>query len=133
MLFAGVVLKFVPVIVTVEPIPPEVGSKPVIVGEPGGVTVKSAELVAVCPPTSTVIFPEIAPAGTAATMLVDVGVPLILATVPLNLTILLAGVVLKFVPVIVTEVPTGPEIGLKLVMVGAPAAVTVKSAELVPV
>lgn len=30
----------------------------------------------------------------------------------------------KFVPVIVTEVPTGPEVGLKLVMVGADALLT---------
>ena len=41
------------------------------------------------------------------------------APVPLNVTVLLPCVEPKFVPVIVTEVPTGPEVGDKLVMLGA--------------
>jgi hypothetical protein len=41
------------------------------------------------------------------------------ATIPLNLTVLVPCVVPKFVPVIVTEVPTAPEFGLRLVMAGA--------------
>ena len=39
---------------------------------------------------------------------------------------LLVGVELKFVPVNVTTVPTGPLDGVKLVMVGNPAAPTIK-------
>ena len=54
-----------------------------------------------------------------------VGVPLTVAVVPLNFTVLLAAVVLKFVPVIVTVAPTKPLVGLKLAMVGVVAVVTV--------
>ena len=43
---------------------------------------------------------------------------MIVATVPLNFTMLLEGVVLKFVPVIVIDEPTVPFVGLKPVMVG---------------
>ena len=63
--------------------------------------------------------------GTCTVMLVAlqlVGV----AAVPLNVTELVPCVPPKLVPVIVTEEPTGPEVGFKLVMVG----VTVKRAEL---
>jgi hypothetical protein len=60
----------------------------------------------------------VAPVGTVVTMLVDVGVPLIVAATPLNFTILLPGMMLKSVPEIVTEIPTCPEIGLKPVTVG---------------
>jgi len=41
------------------------------------------------------------------------------AVVPLNFTVLVPWVAPKFVPVIVTDVPTGPEVGDKLVMFGA--------------
>jgi hypothetical protein len=47
-----------------------------------------------------------------------VGVP----AVPLNVTALVSCAAPKFVPVIVTEVPTAPEFGVRLVMPG----VTVK-------
>jgi hypothetical protein len=47
------------------------------------------------------------------------------AAVPLKVTVLLPCVAPKFVPVIVTGVPTAPVFGLKVLMVGA-AAVTVK-------
>jgi hypothetical protein len=47
------------------------------------------------------------------------------ATVPLNVTVLVPCVAPKFVPVIVTEVPTVPEFGLRLVIFGF-VAVTVK-------
>ena len=40
------------------------------------------------------------------------------AAVAPKMTTLLAGVVLKFVPVMVTDVPTTPEVGVKVVMVG---------------
>ena len=51
------------------------------------------------------------------------------AAVPLNLT---ADAPVKFVPLIVTLVPTGPLVGVKLVIVGA-LALTVKLVALVAV
>jgi hypothetical protein len=47
------------------------------------------------------------------------------AAVPLKVTVLLPCVAPKFVPVIVTGVPTTPEVGLRVLIVGA-EAVTVK-------
>jgi hypothetical protein len=40
------------------------------------------------------------------------------AAVPLKVTVLAPCVAPKFVPLIVTDVPTGPEVGLMVVMVG---------------
>jgi hypothetical protein len=117
-LLTSVVLKLVPVIVTGVPAGPLVGEKLVIVG---GETVKLPLLVPVELPTVIVILPVVALRGTVTISFVvvaDVGVA---AAVPLNLTELFAGVLLKFVPVIVTAVPTGPLVGLKLEMVGAAA------------
>src|SRR5271165_900050 len=114
--------KFAPAIVTDAPTNPEVGFKLVMLGA-GTVTVKLVPLLAT-PPTVTTTFPVVAPAGTGATMLVAlqlVGV----AVVPLNLTVLVPCVAPKFTPVIVTDAPTNPEVGLKPVMLG-PGAVTVK-------
>ena len=71
------------------------------------------------PPTVTDITPVVAPAGTVVVILVAV-LAVTNAVVPLNITMLLAGVVLKFVPVMVTTVPMGPLVGLKEVMVGLP-------------
>ncbi len=74
------------------------------------------------PPTVTTTLPVVAPAGTGTTMLVAdqlVGV----AVVPLNVTVLVPFVAPKFVPVIVTDVPTGPLVGVRLVTVGAVAVV----------
>jgi hypothetical protein len=53
----------------------------------------------------------------------------VVALVPWNLTEVAP---VRFVPVIVTEVPTGPPVGEKLVIVG-PVAVTVKLEALVAV
>ena len=81
------------------------------------VTVKLTPLLAT-PPTVTTTFPVVAPLGTGTMMLVAlqlVGVP----AVPLNVTVLVPCVAPKFVPVIVTDVPTGPDVGLRLVMLGA--------------
>ena len=80
-------------------------------------TVKSIELVANCPATSTVIFPDELPTGTVAVKPVDVLAVTVVA-IPLNLTILLVGVVLKFFPVIVTEVPIVALKGLKELTIG---------------
>src|SRR4029077_20725369 len=112
--------KLVPVIVTDVPTGPLVGARLVRLG--GTVTVKLTPLLA-RPPSVTTTLPVVAPAGTGATMLVAdqlVGV----AVVPLNLTVLVPCVAPKFVPVIVTGVPTGPTVGPRLVRLGG--TVTVK-------
>ncbi len=111
--------KFAPVIVTDVPISPDAGFKLVMLG-PGTVTVKFMPLLA-APPTLTTTFPVVAPAGTSTTTLVAlqlVGV----AVIPLNVAVLVPCVAPKFAPLIVTELPTNPEVGLKLVMLGAGAA-----------
>jgi hypothetical protein len=72
------------------------------------VTVKFTPLLAT-PPTVTTTFPVVAPVGTGTTMLVGlqlVGVP----AVPLNVTVLVPCVAPKFVPVLVTDVATGPDV-----------------------
>src|ERR1017187_3421794 len=70
------------------------------------------------PFTMTTTFPVVAPAGAATTMLVSVQL-VGSAAVPLNCTVLMPRVVPKFVPVIVTTVPTGPVVVDRLVMLGA--------------
>src|SRR5207245_11800962 len=80
------------------------------------VTVKLTPLLAT-PPTVTTTLPVAAPVGTGAVML-DAVQLVGVAAVPLNLTVLVPWVEPKFVPVIVTEVPTEPEAGFKLVMLG---------------
>jgi hypothetical protein len=75
------------------------------------------------PPTVTTTLPGVAPLGTATPMLVG---PQLLAggaSVPLNFIVLVPSDAPKFAPVIVTEVPTGPEAGLRPVMFGAEAVV----------
>ncbi len=129
-LLDGAISKFVPVIVTVVPTGPLIGVKLVIVG--GCVTVKSVALVAVLPDTLTVIGPVVAPVGTVVTILVVV-FEVMEANVPLKRTSFNEEMVLKFVPVIVTEVPSGPIAGVKVVMVGGGGAVMTKSVELVAV
>src|SRR5439155_10968986 len=109
----------VPVIVTGVPAAPLVGARVVIFG----VTVNATPLL-VPPPTVTTMLPVVAPAGTGTTMLVPdqlVGV----AVVPLNVTVLVPWAAPKFVPVIVTDVPTGPLVGARLVMLGPAITVNV--------
>src|SRR3989442_15980242 len=69
------------------------------------------------PPTVATTLPVVAPAGTGATMLVAAHVVGV-AVVPLKVTVLVPLVAPKFVPVIVTGVPTGPVAGTSLVMLG---------------
>jgi hypothetical protein len=121
-LLPAVVLKFVPVMVTEVPTGPDVGLKPDIVGDEAVETLKLSTLVPVRPSTVTVIFPVVAPLGTVVTIVVDVGVPVMTAVAPLNLTMLFAGVVLKLMPVMVTVVPTPPLMGSKEAIAGAVAS-----------
>ena len=81
------------------------------------VTVKMVELVAEFPPTVTLIVPVVAPVGTEVVIEVAV-LAVTMEVVPLNWTVLLAGVVLKFVPVMVTVVPIGPVAGVNKIIVG---------------
>ncbi len=117
--FDLVALKFVPLMVTDVPTAPLVGEKLERVG--GNTTVKLPLLVAVLLPTLTEIFPVLAPFGTAVTICVVVDDETV-AMVPLNLTVLLVAVALKFLPEIVTAVPIAPLCGLKLEIVGDAAS-----------
>ena len=112
--------KFVPVIVIDAPTAPDVGLRLVIVGVAS--TVKLDPLLAT-PPTVTTTFPVVAPVGTFATMLVALQLLIVVAVVPLNVTVLVPCVAPKFVPVIVTDAPTAPDVGLRLVIVGVASTV----------
>ncbi|MGB2636896.1 MAG: hypothetical protein WAM58_23415 [Candidatus Acidiferrum sp.] len=111
-----------PVIVTDVATAPEVGEMLVMFGA-AVPTSKPYGLLAT-PPTVTTTLPVVAPVGTGTLMEVAlqlVGVPV----VPLNVTVLVPCDVPKFVPVIVTEVPTTPAPGVRLLMLGS-EDVTVK-------
>jgi hypothetical protein len=111
--------KFVPVIVINVPAVPDAGERVVIVG----ITVNGTPLLG-CPPVTTVTLPVVVPLGTGTTMLVAlqlVGV----AVVPLKNTLLVPCVAPKFIPVIVTDVPTEPEVGERPVIVASGVMVIV--------
>ncbi len=112
--------KLLPVIVTEVPDGPEVGDKLEITM--GFATVKVTLILLETPPTvtTTLAAPLATPEGTTAT--IDVLPQLVVeAVTPANVTVLLPLVPPKFLPVIVTEVPVGPEVGEMLVMLGAAA------------
>jgi len=115
-------VNVVPVIVTEVPTEPPVGVKLVT----PGVTVNDPELVPVPLGVVTEIFPVAAPDGTVAVILALEFTVKAVAATPLNFT---AVAPVNVVPVIVTEVPTGPLFGEKPVMPG----VTLNEPELVPV
>src|SRR5205807_1170457 len=107
--------KFDPVIVTAAPTAPVVIDRLVMLG--AGTTVKFTPLLGWLD-TVTTTLPVVAALGTVTAMLVALQ-DVTDAVVPLNLTVLVPCVEPKFVPVIVTAVPTGPELTDKLVIVGA--------------
>jgi hypothetical protein len=110
----GLLPKLLPLIVTAVPTGPEFGDNPLIVGE--GSTVNNTPLLET--PFATTTFPVIAPLGTGTIMellLQVVGVP----ATPLKLTTVEPCVELKLDPLIVTEAPTAPEDGDRLVIAGA--------------
>ena len=80
------------------------------------VTVKLSPFVAIEPILATT-NPEVAPEGTATTMLVSVQLVGV-ARVPLNAIVLEPWVAPKFLPAIVIVSPTCPHDGLKEVMIG---------------
>jgi hypothetical protein len=105
--------KFVPVIATDAPTGADVVERLVMTG----VSVKFTLLLDT-PPTVTTTFPVVAPLGTGTVILVPVQLVGVAAT-PLNVTVLVPCVDPKFVPAIVTDVPTSPKVGFRLVMLGA--------------
>jgi hypothetical protein len=111
--------KFVPVIVTAAPTPPDVGERLVMLGPE--TTVKLDPLL-FTPLANTTTFPVVAPLGTVVAMLVELQVVTV-AVVPLNFTVLEPWLDPKFVPVIVTGAPTAPEVVERLVMLGADTTV----------
>src|SRR6266508_6222103 len=99
-----------------------------------GPTVKLVVLVAVPPGVVTLIGPVVAPVGTVAVIRVGEFTVNVIAATLLNVTeVVVKPVPLKFVPLIVTLVPTGPRVGVNEVIVGAGTAVTVKFVALVAV
>jgi hypothetical protein len=83
--------------------------------------VKFAPLLAT-PLTVTTTFPVVAPVGTGTA--IEVALQIVgEALVPLKVTVLVPCVVPKFVPVMVTDVPTAPEVGLRFVMLGVGSTV----------
>jgi hypothetical protein len=123
-------VKLLPLIVTLVPTGPDPGEKLVIDGEEPDVTVKLFALVAVPAVAVTVIFPVVAPEGTVAVIWVEL-FRVNVAAVPLKAT---AEAPLKFVPVIETDVPTGPEAGEnpEIVTVGPDPTVKSVALEAVP-
>src|SRR5438132_8268554 len=70
----------------------------------------------------TTTLPVVAPAGTGAT--IEVALQLAgVATVPLNVTALVPWVEPKLPPAMVTDAPTAPELGDKLLMLGTASTV----------
>ena len=113
------VLKFVPAMVTDEPIAPVFGVNEVTLG--ADATVNVGPVVLVWPPTVTATSPVVAPVGTVAVMLVALQFVIAVACVLPNLTVLPETCDdRKLVPAITTEDPTAPVFGVRLVTVGNP-------------
>ncbi len=115
LLEAATGLRFVPTIVTTVPTAALTGEKLEIVAI--GTVKLLPEQPSIPSPTLTQMGPVAAPAGAGTVSCVAVA-EVARACPPLKLTSLSIAVGLKFVPVIVTMVPTGPLVGVKLVMVG---------------
>ena len=116
--------KFDPEIVTDVATGPDVGDRLVMLG----VTVKGTPLLA-RPPTVTITLPVVAPLGTGTVMPVSPQLAGV-AGVQLKVMTLVAWVAPKLVPVMVTEVPTGPVVGERPVIWG-PVTVMVAVADFV--
>ena len=97
--------KLAPVIVTGVPTVPELMLRLVTLGA----TVNATPLLAI-PPTVTMTFPVVAPAGTFTVIAVALQADAVPADVPWKVTVLVPWLAPKFVPVIVIGVPTAPEL-----------------------
>jgi hypothetical protein len=80
---------------------------------PAAVTVKDSDVVTLPAGEEIVRGPVVAPEGTETTNWVA-DAELIVALVPLNVTVSWAGLELKFDPETITLVPTGPDFGLNV-------------------
>ena len=116
--------KLLPVTVIDVPTAPEAGEIPVIVG--AGTTAKETPAPETLF-TVTTTLPLVAPFGTVTTIELTLQLNTV-AVVPLNLTVLVPRVAPKPVPVKVTDAPTAPEFGERLLMTG----VTVNLTPLLP-
>jgi len=119
-------LNLVPVIVTDDPTLPLVGLKSVITGG----TIKLFPDMVVRPFTVIVIFPVVAASGTVIDSEVFVASAIVQATLLMKMEFS-DFTLLKFFPVIVTEMPGKPLVGAKLVISGE--LLTVKSEDEVAV
>ncbi len=126
MLVPLVAPKLAPVIVTDVPTGPLVEDRLVMLGA-GATTVNAMPLLAT-PATVTTTLPVVVPAGTGTTILVAAHVVGV-AEVPLKVSVLVPLVAPKLAPVIVTDVPTGPLVEDRLVMLGAGGTSKKTSAE----
>ena len=122
-------VKWLPLMVTDVPTAPLDGEKLLIVGVDPPVTEKFEPLVAIPDAVVTVILPVVAPVGTTAVIRPSFAT-LKLADVPLNRTLVAP---VKWLPLMVTDVPTTPLDGEKLLIVGADPPVTVKFEPLVAI
>lgn len=109
-----------PVIVTEAPTAPEVGDRLEIVGV--GRTVNDTPPVAT-PLAVTTALPVVAPVGTSTTIEVLAQLVTDVTAAPLNVTPPVPCVEPKFVPVRVTDEPTAPDVGERLVSVGVGSTV----------
>src|SRR2546425_2901420 len=110
--------KFEPAIVTASPMCAVDGANDVRIG--GIVNVVPALGT---PLTVTTTGPVVVPAGTCVLICVALQLVNVVAAVPLNVTVLVPCVEPKFVPVIVTAVPTVPALGDSVVIVGVGSTV----------
>ena len=94
---------------------PDEGKIPLTLGATR--TVKLMPLL-LTPPTFTTTLPLWAPLGTVTPIEVALQLDTV-AVVPLNVTVLDPCVEPKFAPVMVTDAPTAPLVGFRLVMLGA--------------
>jgi hypothetical protein len=117
--------KLVPVMVTAAPTAPVVGDRLVMLG---ALTTVNVLLLLATPLTVTTTPPVLAPVGTVATIELAPQLVIVVAVVPLKVKVLEPCVEPKFVPVMVTEAPTAPVVGDKLVIVGAAKELPERSA-----
>jgi hypothetical protein len=112
--------KLEPVMVIAEPAVPDVDDSEEITG--AGATVNVTPLLA--PPVVTTTGPVVAPTGTVATMLVGLQLPIVVAGVPLKVTVLPC-IVPKLDPAIVTDWPGVPAFGVSDEIAGSGITVNV--------
>jgi hypothetical protein len=115
--------RLLPVMVIAVPTPPLTGDIPDTLGVPG--TLKMFVCRSGCPPTVTTTFPVVAPVGTLIVIVPAAQVPAVPAGSPLKVTVLEPCGLPKPLPRMVTNVPTAPVVGDRLVTLGT-VPVTVK-------